>query len=58
MTRFDEVARCFRRGDAAILGTMLRQHRDFEREFPGENPGWSDLLARLQIAAEIMEGQE
>lgn len=52
MTRFDEVARCFRPGDAALMGEILSLHRD------DENPGWSDLFARMEKAAAIMEGQE
>lgn len=53
-----EVARCFQPGDAALMGEILALHREFEKDYPDENPGWSDLFARMEKAAKIMEGQE
>lgn len=53
-----EAAACFQPGDAALMGEILSLHREFEKDYPDENPGWSDLFARMEKAAEIMEGRE
>jgi hypothetical protein len=53
-----EAAACFRPGDAALMGEILLLHREFEKDYPDENPGWSDLFARMEEAAAIMEELE
>ena len=56
--RLLEAAACFQLGDAALMGEILALHREFEKDYPDENPGWSDLFARMTKAAEIIEGKE
>lgn len=54
-----EVATCFQPGDAELIGEWLYQ---LEEEYgsDGESPNQpiTRMLARLQKAAAIMEGQE
>ena len=65
MTRFDEVARCFQRGDAKKIDTFFRDCMCPDSELPNDcsmcdddTIEFCDMFRRFQKAAAIVEGPE